>query len=164
MLAQIAIKIIVASEACCGSFVFEGLRVGEQYDYSGELVEHCRFGCEGRAVKSILVARDKIFSAHQDHRIRVWKCSRAPRDSSLHHNLICRIPTVKDYMLNFMSPKNYVEVRRHKQCLWIQHADTVSAMEVENGNLYSASWGRTVKVWRLSDLRCLDSFRATTTL
>jgi len=105
MLAQISIKIIVASEACCGSFVFEGLMVGEQYDYSGELVEHCKFGYECRVVKSIPVARDKIFSAHQDHRIKVWKWSRAPWDSSLHHNHICRIPTVKDYMLNFMSPK-----------------------------------------------------------
>jgi len=94
----------------------KGLRVCEQYDHSRELVEHCRFGCEGGAVKSILVAQDKIFSAHQDHRIRVWKRSRAPRESSLHHNLVCRIPTVKDYMLNFLSPKIFVDVCRHKQC------------------------------------------------
>lgn len=138
----------------------KGLRVSRQYDPSRELVEHCRFGCEGGAVKFILVARDKIFSAHRDHKIRVWKHSKSPRDSALQHNLVCTIPTVKDYLLNFLSPRNYVEVRRHKQCLWIQHADTVSAMAVKNGKLYSASWDRTVKVWRLSDFRCLDSFRA----
>lgn len=138
----------------------KGLRVCGQYDHSRELVEHCRFGCEGGAVKFILVARDKIFSAHRDHRIRIWKHSKSPRDSALHHNLMCTIPTVKDYLLNFLLPKNYVQIRRHKQCLWIQHADTVSAMAVKNGNLYSASWDRTVKVWRLSDFRCLDSFRA----
>ena len=138
----------------------KGIQVYGEYGHSRELVEHCIFGCEGGAVKSILVAQDKTFSSHQDHRIRVWKRSKALRKSSLHHNLVCTIPTVKDDLLNFLFPRNYVKVHRHRQCLWIQHADTVSAMAVDNTYLYSASWDRTVKVWRLSDFRCLDSFRA----
>lgn len=136
------------------------IRVCGESDQSGELVEYCRFGCEGGAVKSILVAQDKIFSAHQDHKIRVWKRSKAPQDSALHHMLKCTIPTLKDYLLNSMLPKNYIQVRRHKHCLWIQHVDTISALALKDGNLYSASWDRTVKVWRLPDFRCIESIRA----
>jgi WD40 repeat protein len=39
--------------------------------------------------------------------------------------------------------------------------DTISVLSVDrNGFLYSASWDRTVKIWRPSNFRCVESFRA----
>lgn len=53
--------------------------------------------------------------------------------------------------------KNYVEIRRHKQKLWIQHADTVSGLAVNDGLMYSVSWDKTLKIWKMSDFSCLES-------
>lgn len=54
------------------------------------------------------------------------------------------------------------QVRRHKTALWIRHSDAVSCLSLsaDKTYLYSASWDRTIKVWRISDSRCLESIHA----
>eukprot|EP01018_Ginkgo_biloba_P004656 Gb_26403 [translate_table: standard] len=153
----------VYSLALAGKLLYSGsigkdIRLWQHVGISNGL-EYCRFGYEGGAVKSLVVAQDKIFSAHQDHKIRVWRRSEV---NPTKHKLVSTVPILKDYLLNLIVPNNYVQVRRHKKCLWIEHVDTVSALAVDHnkGILYSASWDRTVKAWRLSDFRCLESFRA----
>lgn len=61
-----------------------------------------------------------------------------------------------------MLAKNYVQVRRHKRNLWIQHADAVSGLAAnDDGLLYSVSWDKSFKAWKTtSDMRCLESIRA----
>ncbi|CAA0833689.1 Transducin/WD40 repeat-like superfamily protein [Striga hermonthica] len=107
------------------------------------------------AVKSISICGDRVFAAHQDHKIRVWKMD--ARQPEL--NKIAVLPTLGDRCARFFSPKNYVKIRRHKRSTWIHHVDAVSALAL-NGNsslLYSASWDRSFKVWRTSDFKCLES-------
>ncbi|KAL3512655.1 hypothetical protein ACH5RR_025372 [Cinchona calisaya] len=111
------------------------------------------FTCSG-LVKSITFVEKKIFTAHQDCKIRAWQIT-----SSRKHQLISTIPTVKDRLTRCVLPKNYVQVRRHKQKLWIEHVDTISglAVNIGEGLIYSVSWDRSFKIWRISDLRCLES-------
>ncbi|KAJ7524681.1 hypothetical protein O6H91_17G016000 [Diphasiastrum complanatum] len=109
------------------------------------------------AVKALLVHGDKVFSAHQDHKIRVWRHSKS-RPSDV--QAVATLPTLKNYLTSCLSPKNYVQVRRHHKRLWIEHVDAVSVLAVGNGVLYSGSWDKTVKVWRLSDYRCLETVEA----
>ncbi|KAL2556732.1 WD repeat domain-containing protein [Forsythia ovata] len=61
-----------------------------------------------------------------------------------------------------MNPKNYVEVRRNQNVPWIKHFDAVSCMSVDvnQGLLYSGSWDKTLKSWRISDSKCLESITA----
>ncbi|XP_028781825.1 protein JINGUBANG-like [Neltuma alba] len=106
-------------------------------------------------VKSIAFCDSKIFTAHQDCKIRVWSISPSKR-----HRLLCTLPTVKDQLRRFMLPKNYVSVRRHKRRLWIQHCDTVSGLAVNEGLMYSVSWDRSLKIWDVSDYRCMESMKA----
>ncbi|CAA2958203.1 protein JINGUBANG-like [Olea europaea var. sylvestris] len=118
-------------------------------------------------VKSIVVLGDKLFTAHQDHKIRVWKINDEPTPShqesstvyQTHLRCIATLPTVNDRCMKLFSAKNYVQVRRHKKCTWVHHVDTVSALALSrNGSLlYSVSWDRTFKVWRTSDFKCLES-------
>ncbi|XP_031479026.1 protein JINGUBANG-like [Nymphaea colorata] len=82
------------------------------------------------AIKSIVLSDTKIFTAHQDGKIRVWEQNRRQ-----HLRQAAAIPT----MTNF---------------------DVISAIAIRGGLLYSTSWDRTLKVWRLSDFRCLESVRA----
>ncbi|KAL8140829.1 hypothetical protein V2J09_006850 [Rumex salicifolius] len=93
-----------------------------------------------------------VFTAHQDHRIRVWKLKRSKR-----HRLVKTLPTLKDRLCRFAIPKNYVVVRRHKRRLWIEHNDAVSGLAANDGLLYSVSWDRTLKVWKASESKCMES-------
>ncbi|XP_057971293.1 protein JINGUBANG [Malania oleifera] len=120
------------------------------------------FGCtdstSSGSIKSIAFDRDgKIFTAHQDCKIRVWQISAT---TGREHHLVSTLPTMKDRLLRSVSPKNYVRVRRHKKQLWIKHADTVSGLVVQGGLVYSVSWDKSFKIWRASDHRCLESIRA----
>ncbi|KAK6922123.1 WD40 repeat [Dillenia turbinata] len=109
------------------------------------------------AVKSLVVLGDKLFSAHQDHKIRIWKID---YDNPYQkYKCLATLPTVNDRVLKLFSEKNYVQVRRDKKCTWVHHVDTVSALALskDGSNLYSVSWDRTLKIWRTSDLKCLES-------
>lgn len=110
------------------------------------------------SVKSVTFCDGKIFSAHQDCKIRVWKVS----STTKHHKLVTTLPTPNDLLRRSVLPKNYVNVRRHKKLLWIKHADAVTGLAVNdnNGLIYSVSWDKSLKVWRASDLQCLESIKA----
>lgn len=60
-----------------------------------------------------------------------------------------------------MKPSNYVEGRRRRN-LWIKHCDAISSLSLSEDQLflYSASWDKTFKVWRVSDSKCLESIQA----
>ncbi|XP_059309702.1 protein JINGUBANG-like [Lycium ferocissimum] len=111
----------------------------------------------GSAVKSIVIMGDKLFSAHQDHRIRVWKIDNDMPNR--YYKCIATLPTLNDRCMKLFWTRNYVQVRRHKKCTWVHHVDTVSALALSKDGslLYSASWDRTFKVWRTSDFKCLES-------
>nr|XP_043618411.1 protein JINGUBANG-like [Erigeron canadensis] len=110
------------------------------------------------AVKSLVSSVDKIFSAHQDHKIRVWKVN---ENETHQHKLIqlATLPTFSDRTLKLLIPKNHVQVSRHKKSTWVHHDDTVSALAMSRDNLllYSVSWDRTLKIWRTTDFKCLES-------
>lgn len=112
------------------------------------------------AVKSLVVSGDKLFSAHQDHKIRVWKIQ--PDYPNQSFKPVATLPTLGDRFCKLFSAKNYVQVRRHKKCTWVHHVDAVSSLALSSDGtlLYSASWDRTFKIWRTSDFKCLESVRA----
>lgn len=111
-------------------------------------------------MKSVAVLGDRLITAHQDHKIRVWKVD-GSRDHSANqiYRSVTTLPTLADRLTRIFSAKNYVEVRRHKKCTWVHHVDAVSALALsaDHALLYSVSWDRTLKVWRTSDFKCLES-------
>ncbi|CAG7907279.1 unnamed protein product [Brassica rapa] len=123
------------------------------------LKEFSAFKCNSGLVKAIVISGEKIFTGHQDGKIRVWKVS--PKNQSSHKRS-GTLPTLKDIFKASLKPSNYVEVKKNRTALWIKHADAVSCLSLneEQGLLYSASWDRTIKVWRISDSKCLESIPA----
>ncbi|XP_031276327.1 protein JINGUBANG-like [Pistacia vera] len=107
------------------------------------------------SVKSIAFSSTKVFTAHQDCKIRVWQMTPSKK-----HQLVSTLPTVKDRFLHFMLPKNYTTVRRHKKRLWLEHWDTVSDLVVKEGLMYSVSWDKSFKIWNPTTYRCLESVKA----
>ncbi|KAB2097393.1 hypothetical protein ERO13_A01G158000v2 [Gossypium hirsutum] len=112
-------------------------------------------GSSSGSVKSITFCDGKIFTAHQDCKIRVWQLTMAKK-----YNFLTALPTVNDRLRRFILPKNYVNERRHVKRLWIEHADAVTGLAVNKCLIYSVSWDKTLKIWRASDMRCLQSIKA----
>ncbi|KAL4588774.1 hypothetical protein LXL04_001669 [Taraxacum kok-saghyz] len=123
------------------------------------LAEFSGFKSSSGLVKAIVVSRDRIFTGHQDGKIRVWKFSDSMRKA---HKRIGSLPTTMDFIKSSINPGNYVQVRRHRNVPWIKHFDVVASLSLdeEHGLLYSGSWDKTLKVWRISDSKCLESVNA----
>ncbi|KAI4333040.1 hypothetical protein L6164_017895 [Bauhinia variegata] len=148
----------VSCLALCGEFILSASQgkdiiVWQQPD----LRLFTKFGQGDGSVKALATVGNKVFTAHQDSRIRVWKVSRSSENV---FKLVDTLPTTKDYLGKFMKQSNYVQTRRHHKRLWIEHADSISCLTVHNGLIYSGSWDKTLKVWKLSDLKCLESIKA----
>ncbi|EPS64168.1 hypothetical protein M569_10613, partial [Genlisea aurea] len=106
-------------------------------------------------VKSLVFAAGKIFSAHQDGKIKVWILTDQKK-----HKLAATLPTLEDRMRNFIFPKNYTQIRRHRKKLSIEHYDAVSSLASfpsHHSIIASVSWDRSIKIWRGEENRCLES-------
>ena len=148
----------VSCLALCGEFILSASQgkdiiVWQQPD----LRQFTKFGQGEGSVKALVTMGHKVFTAHQDSRIRVWKVSRRSENV---FRLLDTLPTTKDYLGKFMKQSNYVQTRRHHKRLWIEHADSISCLTICNGLIYSGSWDKTLKVWRIADLKCLESIKA----
>lgn len=98
----------VGALALSGAFLFAGSSKGDIRAWNcPSMQEALKFGCSEGAVKCLIVVGSKIISAHQDHKIRVWRRSKS---NSQEHKLLTTLPSVKDYITNFLPPKNYVQV------------------------------------------------------
>ncbi|KAK1395705.1 myosin heavy chain kinase B-like [Heracleum sosnowskyi] len=123
------------------------------------LKEFSAFKSNSGLVKAIIICGDKIFTGHQDGKVRIWKASSKNPDV---HKRSGTLPTFIDIFKCSIKPKNYVEVKRNKSSVWIKHNDAISSLSMnqEKGLLYSASWDKTFKVWRVENSKCLESVKA----
>ncbi|XP_010046451.2 protein JINGUBANG [Eucalyptus grandis] len=149
----------VSSLALAGKFLYSGSSDGEVRAWDRSLPGSdaglaALAAVSTSAVKSVVARGDRLFTAHQDQKIRVWKIEADGR-----YRLVTSLPTLADRFARLFSPKNYVEVRRHKKRTWVHHVDAVSSLALAHDGsvLYSASWDRSFKVWRVSDFRCMES-------
>lgn len=131
------------------------------------------FGSGSGVVHSLMAFEDKLYSAHQDNKIRVWKIVKSG-DNKCKHKSVTVLPRLEQCVKSMLLKRNYVHVRRQKKKLWIEHADGISALALGCGRkseasgggwcppsvLYSASWDKSVKVWNLNSFKCMESFSA----
>ncbi|KAE8709541.1 Extra-large G-protein 1 [Hibiscus syriacus] len=120
---------------------------------------HGGFTSYGGLVKAIVIAGEKVFTGHRDGKIRVWRVS--SRNTRIHRR-VGTLPTLKDYFKSSFVPTGFSEVKGCRSGLWQKHSDAISCLCLNEDKtlLYSGSWDKTFKVWRISDWRCLESVRA----
>lgn len=124
-----------------------------------KLKEFSGFKSSSGLVKAIVISADRVFTGHQDGKIRVWKLSLKNPSA---HRRIGSLPSFKDFVKSSMNPNNYVKARRNKSVVRIRHFDAISCLSLDEelGLLYSGSWDKTMKVWRIADSKCLESVSA----
>lgn len=121
------------------------------------------------AVKAILVSEDGlVFSAHSDNKIRVW-------ESSPVHTRKGTLPCFKDCLVQsyFNRPKKFLMRSTSKfgpstinsynnNNNKIKHSSEITGLAYNplGKLLYSASLDKTVKVWSISDMKCIETIRA----
>ncbi|KAL9672793.1 hypothetical protein QQ045_029045 [Rhodiola kirilowii] len=148
----------IYSLAAAGDLLYTGSDSKNIRVWKG-LKEFSGFKSGSGLVKAIVLSGEKIFTGHQDGKIRVWSVS--PKDP-IGYKRIGVLPNFKEFVKKSFNPKNYVEVRGQRNGLRIRHYDAVSCLSLNEvqGLLYSGSWDRTLKVWRVSDSKCVDSVNA----
>ncbi|KAF5185488.1 Jingubang-like protein [Thalictrum thalictroides] len=152
----------VFSLSLSGKYLYSGsstkeIRVWNHDPSNPDLNHHNNIVAIGDGgVKSIVISSNKLFSAHQDNKIRVWQIE---NDTNRKYKRLATLPTLSDRVTKLLPTNNYVQVRRHRKSTWVHHVDAVSALALSSDGslLYSASWDRTFKIWRTSDYKCLES-------
>ncbi|KAK6927372.1 WD40 repeat [Dillenia turbinata] len=98
-------------------------------------------------VRAILAYGNMLFTSHKDHKVRMWNIT--PSSESFMSRKLSTLPKRSSFFL-FPRTSTY------------QHKDCVSCMAYYHaeGLLYTGSWDKTVKAWRISDKKCVDSFIA----
>ncbi|PIA62251.1 hypothetical protein AQUCO_00200320v1 [Aquilegia coerulea] len=152
----------VFSLSLSGKYLYSGsstkeIRVWNHDPCNPDLIHHNNIVAIGDGgVKSIVISSNKLFSAHQDNKIRVWQIE---NDTNRKYKRLATLPTLSDRVAKLLPTNNYVQVRRHRKCTWVHHVDAVSALALSSDGslLYSASWDRTFKIWRTSDYKCSES-------
>ncbi|KAL9681209.1 hypothetical protein QQ045_012990 [Rhodiola kirilowii] len=157
----------VSSLALAGKLLHSGSSDGEirswkcenlNYSHDDQFTNDNMVATGKGAVKAMVILSDKLFTAHQDHKIRVWKIV---SDKNHHgkYQRLAKLPILSDRAYSILIPSSHVQIRRHKKSTWVHHIDTVSALALSKDGslLYSVSWDRTLKIWRTSDFKCLES-------
>ncbi|KAF9612757.1 hypothetical protein IFM89_003767 [Coptis chinensis] len=112
-----------------------------------ECVEYGYFKTTSGEIRALLAYGNVLFTAHKDYRVRVWNISVS--SDNFRSKKIATLPR-RNTLLFF--PKS--NSQQHKSCI------SCIAYYHAEGLLYTGSWDRTVKTWRLCDKRCVDSFVA----
>ncbi|KAF9613436.1 hypothetical protein IFM89_008266 [Coptis chinensis] len=101
-------------------------------------------------VYALAVSNDQLFAAYSDCKIRVW---RRTWDGIPTHVRIATIPKLGNYVRNYIAGKDKKMTK---------HMGPISslAISISDDLLYSASTDKTVKVWRISDHKCIETIQA----
>ncbi|KAJ8539292.1 hypothetical protein K7X08_013544 [Anisodus acutangulus] len=100
-------------------------------------------------VVSLQVSNDMVYAAYGDCKIRVW---RRTWEGVIKHVRVATIPKVGSYVRSYISGRDKM----------MKHMGPISslAINISDDILYSASLDKTVKVWRISDLKCIETIQA----
>ncbi|KAK3027075.1 hypothetical protein RJ639_040907 [Escallonia herrerae] len=100
-------------------------------------------------VVALEASKDKVYAAYADGKIRVW---RRTWEGVTKHVRMGTIPKTGSYVRSFIAGKDKM----------VKHMGPISslAINVSDDILYSSSLDKTVKVWRLSDHKCMETINA----
>ncbi|XP_009793771.1 protein JINGUBANG-like [Nicotiana sylvestris] len=114
-----------------------------------EFTECDHLKTRGSMVVALKVSNDMVYAAYADCKIRVW---RRTWEGVIKHVRVASIPKVGSFVRSYISGRDKM----------MKHMGPISslAINISDDILYSASLDKTVKVWRISDLKCIETIQA----
>ncbi|XP_074375756.1 protein JINGUBANG-like [Apium graveolens] len=115
-----------------------------------EFTECGQLKSKAKMVVAIQVSNDRVFAAYADCKIRIW--SRRTWEGMTKHVRVATIPKMGGYVRSYISGKDKM----------MKHIAPISSLAINlpDDIIYSSSLDRTVKVWRISDLKCIETIQA----
>ncbi|XP_021744668.1 protein JINGUBANG-like [Chenopodium quinoa] len=116
-------------------------------------------------VRAMVAQGNMLFTSHKDHKIRVWSMRSHTCNNSTNNNFkprkVTTLPNTnhfKNFVLRPSAPQNRFTCKP----ITPQHKDIISCMAYYHieGILYTGSFDKTVKAWKLNERKCIDSFIA----
>ncbi|XP_047962089.1 protein JINGUBANG-like [Salvia hispanica] len=100
-------------------------------------------------VVALQVSNDRVFAAYADCKIRVW---RRTCEGDVKHARIATVPAPGSFLRGYISGHDKTS----------KHLGPISSLAINTNDdvLYSASLDKTVKVWRISDFKCIETIQA----
>ncbi|KAK6125075.1 hypothetical protein DH2020_041191 [Rehmannia glutinosa] len=100
-------------------------------------------------VVALQVSNDRVYAAYADCKIRVWRRS---WEGVVKHVRVATVPVAGSFVRNYISGKDKTT----------KHLGPISSLAINTSDdiLYSASLDKTVKVWRISDFKCIETIQA----
>ncbi|KAL5756025.1 hypothetical protein ACOSQ2_020771 [Xanthoceras sorbifolium] len=102
-------------------------------------------------VVALEVSPDRVYAAYGDGKIRVWR--RTWDNHALRHVRLATIPRTSGYVRSYIIGKDKT-MMKHMGPI------TSLAINISDDILYSASLDKTVKVWRITDFKCIETIQA----
>ncbi|KAF7136477.1 hypothetical protein RHSIM_Rhsim08G0225200 [Rhododendron simsii] len=114
-----------------------------------EFTECGQLKTKAGVVVAIEVSNEKVYVAYADCKIRVWRRS---WEGVTRHVRVGTIPRAGSYVRNYIAGKDKM----------MKHMGPISSLALNSSDdiLYSASLDKTVKVWRISDYKCIETIQA----
>ncbi|XP_043723688.1 protein JINGUBANG-like [Telopea speciosissima] len=122
------------------------IRIWKLPDYT----EYGQLKTKAHMVCAMAISKDRVFAAYADCKIRVWKrCW----DGIPTHVRLGSIPQIGSYIRNYIAGKDKKTIK---------HLGPITSLAIHKADdlLYSASVDKTVKVWRISDFKCIQTIQA----
>ncbi|KAK1358323.1 WD repeat-containing protein tag-125-like protein [Heracleum sosnowskyi] len=115
-----------------------------------EFTECGQLKSTAKMVVAIQVSNDRVFAAYVDSKIRIW--SRSTYGGVTKHVRLVTIPKTGGYVRSYISGKDKM----------MKHMAPISSLDISLSDdiIYSASLDKTVKAWRISDLKCMETIQA----
>nr|GLL17780.1 uncharacterized protein LOC109190591 [Ipomoea trifida] len=140
----------ILSIAVANAFVYTGSQTNVIRVWKlPEFTECDQLKTRATMVVALQLSNDKVFAAYSDCKIRVWHRS---WEGVIKHVRVATIPKPGNYVRSYISGKDKM----------MKHMGPISsvAINVSDDILYSASLDKTVKVWRISDVKCIETIQA----
>lgn len=116
-----------------------------------EFTECGQLKTKASKVVAIEVSNDTVYAAYGDGKIRVWTI--IWDNKVLKHVRSATIPKTLGYVRSYIAGKDKTQMK-HKRLI------TSMAINTAEDIIYTASLDKTVKVWRISDLKCIETIKA----
>ena len=106
----------VSCLAVCGEFLLSASQAKDIIVWQQpDLKPFAKFGHGDGSVKALVALNNRVFTAHQDSRIRVWKLSRS-RTSENAFRLVNTLPTTKDYLGKVGADIKKINIKMFSMC------------------------------------------------
>ncbi|KAL3824375.1 hypothetical protein ACJIZ3_020404 [Penstemon smallii] len=114
-----------------------------------EFTEYGQLKTKAGMVVALQVSSDKVYAAYADCKIRIW---RRTWEGVVKHVRVATVPTTGSYVRSYIAGRDKT----------MKHLGPITSLAINTSDdiLYSSSLDKTVKIWRISDFKCIETIQA----